>query len=99
MLVAEEPGAKLALRFEGRAVGILVVAGYDVGVLEYSVDDGPVRKLDQFTQWSRSLHIPWAYMLETELADGGHELVLGTSDSNNDASKGHAARIAKFLVN
>ncbi|MHC4744765.1 MAG: GDSL-type esterase/lipase family protein, partial [Planctomycetota bacterium] len=67
MLVAEEPPAALELDFEGTAVGVLVVAGCDVGITEFGIDGGKARRLDQFTQWSGGLHIPWAYMLDTEL--------------------------------
>ena len=99
MLVAEEPDAVLRLKFNGTAVGLLVVAGPDTGILEYRVDGGEFQRLDQFTQWSPKLHIPWAYMLATELTDGEHELTLRTTNKKNPDSLGHAARIVKFLVN
>jgi pimeloyl-ACP methyl ester carboxylesterase len=99
MLIATEPGATLALDFTGTAVGICVVAGPDVGIVEYSIDGGPVAKTDQFTQWSTGLHIPWAYMLATELSNGEHTLTLRTSTEKNESSKGHACRIVKFLAN
>ena len=99
MLVAEEPGAVLKLDFTGTAVGLLVVAGPDVGLLEFQVDGGPFREVDQLTQWSGHLHIPWAYMLDADLEPGQHELILRTSDKKNPKSRGHAARIVKFLVN
>ncbi|MHB8897279.1 MAG: SGNH/GDSL hydrolase family protein [Thermoguttaceae bacterium] len=99
MLVAEEPGAILKLHFEGTAVGILVVAGPDVGILEFSVNGAPYRSVDQFTQWSAGLHIPWACMLQADLPGGEHELVLRTTAARNEKSKGCAARIVTFLVN
>ena len=99
MLVATEPGAILKLYFKGTAVGLLVVAGPDVGVLEYRINGGPYRAVDQFTQWSEGLHIPWAYLLEADLAQGEHELTLRTTSKKNTDSHGHAARIVKFLAN
>jgi lysophospholipase L1-like esterase len=99
MLVATEPGAIVKLYFKGTAVGILVVAGPDVGVLEYSINGGAYQSLDQFTRWSNRLHIPWAYILEADLPHGDHELVLRTTSRKNAESTGHAARIVKFLVN
>ncbi len=99
MLVATEPGARLRLRFQGTAVGMLVVAGPDVGILEYRIDDGPFQTIDQFTQWSPNLHIPWAYMLATDLENKKHRLVLRTARDKNHASKGNAARIVHFLAN
>ncbi|MCK4294422.1 MAG: prolyl oligopeptidase family serine peptidase [Planctomycetes bacterium] len=99
MLVAEQPGAALELDFSGTAIGILVVAGPDVGVIEFSIDGGKVRQLDQLTRWSSFLHIPWAYMLDAELKPGSHKLTLKTTDKKHPNSKGHAARIVKFLAN
>ena len=40
MLVAEQPGATLKFKFEGTAVGIVVVAGPDTGHVAYSIDGG-----------------------------------------------------------
>lgn len=99
MLTTEVPGATIKLDFTGSAIGILVVAGYDVGILEYSIDDGPAKTTDQFTRWSGGLHIPWAYMLQDDLKGGKHTLILRTTDRKNENSKGNAARIVKFLVN
>jgi hypothetical protein len=99
VLEATEPGAALKLKFTGTAIGVLEVAGYDVGVLEFSIDGGPFRKLDQFTQWSAGLHIPWAYIFDAELKPGDHELTLRMSSDRNPKSQGHAARILQFLAN
>ena len=98
-LVATSPGAALKLKFNGTAIGLLEVAGPDVGVIEYSVDGGPYRQLDQYTIWSHWLHIPWAYMLADELQAGEHEITIRTTDKKNEKSKGYAARIERFLVN
>lgn len=98
MLTADQPGATLKLAFEGTAVGVLVAAGPDAGVLEYQIDGGPAREMDQFTFWSPTLHIPWAYVLAADLKPGKHELVLRLSDKKNPKSKGHAARIVRFLA-
>jgi hypothetical protein len=99
MLIAEEPGAILKLHFKGTAVGLLVAAGPDVGVFEFSINGGPYRSVDQFTQWSAGLHIPWAYMLDADLPQGEHELVLRTTVQKNEKSKGYAARIVAFMAN
>jgi sialidase-1 len=99
MLEAVQPESVLALDFEGTAVGLLIIAGPDVGVLSWQVDDGPWRSRDPFTQWSDGLHIPWAFMLETELAAGRHRLTLKTTGEKNEESTGYAGRIVSFLVN
>ena len=98
-LEATEPGAELTFSFRGRAVGILVPAGGDVGMLTYQVDDLPARQLDQWTKWSHLLHLPWLYTLEDELPPGPHTLRLTIADEKNAGSKGHACRIFAFAVN
>jgi len=99
VIEAAGSGAVLRLDFEGTAVGMLVTAGPDAGIVEYSIDGKPYPPLDQFTQWSDALHIPWAYMLATDLAQGRHVLVLRTAGKKNEASVGHTCRIQQFLVN
>ncbi|MFN3193159.1 MAG: GDSL-type esterase/lipase family protein [Aureliella sp.] len=97
--VADQPGAELKFPFRGTAIGIFVVAGPDVGVLEWQIDGQPPKRLDQFTRWSKGLHIPWIYMLETELHDEPHQLTLRIAESKHPNSKGHASRIRFFAVN
>lgn len=99
MLVAEKPNSSLRFNFSGRAVGIWVVAGPDAGKIAWRVDGGPEKTLDQFTQWSSFLHLPWVYMLETELTKTEHILELRTLPEKNPESKGTACRIVHFVVN
>lgn len=75
MLVASD-GGSLKLDFEGNAVGIFCVAGFDAGVLEYRIDKGPWHMLDTYTKWSRRLYLPWTYMLADGLENTRHTLVL-----------------------
>ena len=96
---ALNPGAELAVEFSGTAIGLPMVAGPDVGIIEWKVDDGEWKSLDQFTKWSRGLHIPWIYMLEKELPEGKHLLTLRTTDRKNEQSKGYACRFSSFAVN
>lgn len=98
-LEAVDPGASLTLNFTGKAIGILVAAGSDVGKLNYQIDDLVPQKIDQFTQWSHFLHLPWLYMLNDELTEGPHTLILTTAADKNRDSKGYACRIFYFAVN
>ena len=98
-MVALEPGAELTVKFTGTAIGLPMVAGPDVGVIEFSIDGGPPKTLDQFTKWSKGLHIPWIYMLETDLVPGVHTLTLRTTNSKNSQSTGYACRFRYFAVN
>lgn len=99
VLEATTPGSELTLAFSGTAIGITLPAGYDAGILEFKVDGGAFKQQDLFTKWSAGLHIPWIYMLETNLKPGKHVLTLRMSDKKNERSKGTACRICWFAVN
>ena len=99
MLETDRPGAKLTLDFEGTAVGIFCVRGPAAGILEYSIDGAPFKKLDTFTAWSGGLYIPWVYMFDTELPKGKHRLMLRMSKDHHPQSKGTACQIRQFVVN
>ena len=99
VLKADQPGAELRFKFEGTAIGLFVTCGPDVGILEYRIDNTAFRQIDQFTQWSSNLHLPWAYVLDAELSQEVHELTLRTTDKKNPKSLGYACRIVCFLVN
>ena len=97
MLWAEDVGATLTLPFEGTAIGMFIVSGPDAGIVEYSIDDAPFKRIDLFTKYSRGLHFPWTCMFASDLAPGEHTLLLRVSDQKNARSKGHAVRIKASL--
>lgn len=99
MLIAETAGAEFDFEFKGTAVGICVAAGPDAGIIEYSLDNGPFKKQDLFTKWSKKLNIPWYYVLENELSDKSHKIRIRISQEKNPDSKGNACRIVHLLVN
>jgi pimeloyl-ACP methyl ester carboxylesterase len=83
-LVAAEPGSEFTYEFEGTAIGLFLAAGYDTCVMEFSIDGAPAQKLDTFSQWSGSLHLPWPVMLADGLKPGKHRvLVRTTADAKN----------------
>jgi sialidase-1 len=98
-LIATEPNAELRLEFTGTAIGVCVASGPDAGKLEYSIDGGPFKTKDLYTQWSSFLHLPWYVMLNDELKRGRHRIVIRISPEKHPDSKGYAARILHFLVN
>lgn len=98
-LITESPGAKLELEFTGTAIGLCVASGPDAGKIQYSLDGKPLQTADLFTQWSRSLHLPWYIMLDDELKRRKHKLTIIMSSEKNEKSKGTACRILHFLVN
>ena len=99
MLVAEKPRAELTFPFKGTAAGVWIIAGPDVGIIEYRIDGGPWQPRDQYTRWSRGLHLPWILVLADELPDAKHTLTLRTTARKNPANRGHACRIVLFCVN
>ncbi|MDB4919430.1 SGNH/GDSL hydrolase family protein [Mucilaginibacter sp.] len=99
VLSAEQPGASLTLSFKGTAVGIAIVSGADAGMVIYSIDGGPSKTIDLYTEWSSFLHLPWYLLLDGSLANKGHILKLTIVDSKNPSSKGNACRIVTFFKN
>jgi sialidase-1 len=99
VLSSNTPGAELTLLFNGTAVGIAIVSGSDAGMISYSVDNGPAKTIDLYTQWSGMLHLPWYLLLGSDLKPGKHQLKIIISNQKNMASKGNACRIVNFLVN
>jgi lysophospholipase L1-like esterase len=99
MLTSANPGASLSLKFNGTAIGMAVVSGADAGIVTYSIDGGPERKMDLFTDWSTSLHLPWYVLFGADLSKGKHLLKMTLSAEKNAKSNGTACRIVNFLVN
>jgi dienelactone hydrolase len=99
VLEVSNPGTELTLEFIGTAIGITIPAGYDAGILEFKIDNGDFKQKDLFTKWSRGLHIPWIFMLESNLKPGDHVLTLRMSKKKNSRSEGTACRICWFAVN
>jgi pimeloyl-ACP methyl ester carboxylesterase/lysophospholipase L1-like esterase len=99
ILEAKQPGAVLKLSFSGKAIGLFVTSGPDAGIIEYSIEGSDFKAVDQFTQWSAQLHLPWLIMLDDELQDGKHTLILRISADKNPLSTGNVCRIHQFTVN
>lgn len=99
MLVSQQAGSSFEFSFKGNAVGIALAAGPDAGIIQYTIDDNQEKTIDLFTQWSRSLHLPWYLMLGDELKPGKHTIRIKILDSHNPRSAGTACRIVHFLVN
>ncbi|MDO3628829.1 SGNH/GDSL hydrolase family protein [Mucilaginibacter sp. BT774] len=99
VLSSDKPGAELSLTFNGTAVGIAIVSGADAGIINYTIDNGPVKSIDLYTQWSSMLHLPWYLLLGSDLKPGKHLLTIRINEQKNSSSKGNACRIVNFLVN
>lgn len=99
MLIGAHPGDALALEFEGKAVGIVVAAGQDAGIIEYRIDKQAWQSLNLFTPWSSELHLPWYFTLAWELDSHRHLLEIRVSENREERSSGNACRIRNFYVN
>lgn len=99
MLVGEYPGKIIKFEFKGTAVGIAVASGPDAGIIEYSVDDRPWQKLDLYKRWSKNLHLPWFFTLESGLKDRNHMLQIRMTDEKNPESTGHKCVLRYFYFN
>lgn len=91
-------GSSFTYSFEGNAVGIAVVSGYDAGVIEFRIDNGKPGTIDLYTQWSNYLHLPWYLILGDNLKSGRHVLKVRIS-AVKGGSDAHTCRIVHFLVN
>jgi len=98
-LISEKPGSEMKLDFSGTAIGICIVSGPDAGMIEYSIDGAAFKKSDLYTQWSGGIHLPWYLILNDELQDKKHSVIIRTISEKNSNSKGNACRILHFLVN
>jgi len=99
VLEALVPGAELSFSFKGKAIGMAVLSGPDAGIVEFSIDKRPYKKIDLYTQWSSNLHLPWYKLFLGDLTDTKHFLRLRLSNEKNAASKGITCRIVYFLLN
>jgi len=99
VLRGEEPGSELVFAFEGRAVGVFLLAGPDAGIVEASIDSGDFKKHDLFHRFSSGLNYPRSEIFASDLKPGKHVLKLRLSNEKNPKSKGTAASILFFEVN
>lgn len=99
MLVGETPGDSFTFSFEGNAVGIMLAAGPDAGIIEFTIDGESPQKLDLFTEWSSALYLPWYKTLATGLEQGEHTLKLTISRDKNEKSTGYSCIIKAFYIN
>lgn len=99
MLSGDTPGKILTYRFKGNAIGIAAVSGPDAGIIECSIDHEPWKKLDLFTQWSKSVHLPWFLTLGDGLKNGSHTLRIRLTENTNKPGVKTTCRIRYFYVN
>jgi len=95
-LVASSAGAEFCYEWEGTAFGLFLAAGPKTGIIEFSIDGGKFKKMDTWTRWSGSLHLPWPVILADGLEDGKHEAVIRTATS---ADNRNSLNVIHILLN
>ncbi len=98
VLVGAGSGSSCSFAFAGKAVGVLVNAGPDAGVLSFRIDGGAWAEVDLLTRWSQGLHLPWSHVLATGLGSGVHQLELRIGTAPVGSTSRDCARIVHFLV-
>lgn len=99
MLYSDKPGATFTYTFKGTAVGLFMACGPHSGIIEYSIDNGAFQSLDTYTSWSKSVYLPWLYVLAAELDNRQpHTLTVRFSASKNNKKKGAEAVIRNIVI-
>jgi lysophospholipase L1-like esterase len=98
-LVGTEPGAEFAFDFHGTACGLFIATGPDAGQIEFSVDGRPWQTVETYTSWSGTLHLPWALVLDDQLAEGDHAVRVRILASRSPKSEGTTLRVFHLLLN
>ncbi|MBB6735930.1 SGNH/GDSL hydrolase family protein [Cohnella zeiphila] len=99
ILFGNRIGASFRFDFYGTAVGFSMLAGIDLGNVDYSIDGGPFQTAELFDEKCADFYRPKIVLLADSLAPGAHSLDIRISESRHALSEGHAVRLLNFLVN
>ena len=61
--------------------------------------EGELQPIETFTRWSRSLHLPWAVILDDGLEDGHHTVKIRIAAGHDAKATGTALRVFQLLLN
>ncbi|MBM7567792.1 SGNH/GDSL hydrolase family protein [Paenibacillus sacheonensis] len=98
-LIGETAGARFSLEFHGTAIGFTVLAGMDLGDIEYAIDGGDFELIRLFDPMCAEFYRPKTVLLAEGLTSGRHGLDVRIAVDKAEASTGFAVRILHFLVN
>lgn len=99
VLSAEWPGSRFSLAFEGRAVGLALLAGMDAGAIDYRIDGLEWQRAELFDDYCKMFHRPKIALLADGLIPGIHRLEVRVSERSHGDSMGYAVRIQSILLN
>ena len=98
-LYGSEPGAEIKYTFTGKSIGIYWQSGPDTGDIEYSIDGGDFKTATTFNEMSSRLYTYDYKILEDNMSEKEHTLILKIKNTKNAASSGYNIRIYGLLVN
>ncbi|MBO7743472.1 hypothetical protein I8J29_04655 [Paenibacillus sp. MWE-103] len=98
-LIGDTAGAAFRLRFQGTAAGIAVLAGMDLGDIEFAIDGGRYEPMRLFDSRCASFYRPKIVLLAEGLVPGGHTIDIRIAADMPALSTGRCVRILYFLVN
>jgi lysophospholipase L1-like esterase len=98
VLRGEQPGTGFKLEFTGRAIGAMILAGPDAGIVETRIDNGEWQMQNLYHHYSSNLNYPRTVLFAEGLEPGDHRLDLRIVERTHPESLGHAVSILDFTV-
>ena len=99
MLVCDEPGTVLKVKFLGNIIGMYYLIAADSGDLEWSIDGSPFKVLSTWDQFALKFTRAGYFIFSDDLLLGEHELEIRVLKERQAQSKGNWIRIGAFLEN
>ncbi|MCL6458915.1 MAG: hypothetical protein K6T85_12990, partial [Gorillibacterium sp.] len=99
ILLGETAGACFRIQFHGTAIGFTMLAGMDLGNIDYSIDGETYVTVQLFDRSCSLFYRPKIVLLADELVSGNHTVDIRISAEKHEQSTGHMLRILHFMVN
>ncbi len=97
-IACDTAGAELIVPFTGTLIGIYWTIEQDSGVIEYSIDGGPVQRQSAWDRYALSFNRACSTVLDTHLEEGPHQLQIRIAGEKDAQSNGRWIRIGAFLA-
>ncbi|NBD24524.1 SGNH/GDSL hydrolase family protein [Paenibacillus glycinis] len=98
-LIGDAAGASFRLNFSGSAVGFVVLAGMDLGDVEYAIDGSPYERMPLFDARCTQFYRPKTVLLAEDLMPGRHAVDIRIAADTPEFSTGRCVRMLYFMVN
>jgi len=97
-LAAGVPDTELNFQFNGTTIGVFWLVSPDAGMVDFSIDNGPVKTISVWDKYALKFTRSSAVTLADGLPKGEHVLHLKISENKADQSTGTWVRIGAFLT-